>query len=190
MTTPDLTHERLYTVEEFAALPGGGPLRELIRGRIIDVPPAGTDHSMLASWIATLLNNSALPGRLGIVTGEQGGYLLSEDTVRAPDAAFMSRERLRKRGPYAVGGPDLVVEVVSPGDSAGELQGKINDFFRAGTRLLWVVYPETRQIVVHTRNAARTLNEADTLDGGDVLPGFRVSVSQIFAVLDPPAPEG
>ncbi|MCS7072486.1 MAG: Uma2 family endonuclease, partial [Anaerolinea sp.] len=111
MTAPDSTRERLYTVEEFAALPGDGPLRELIQGRIVDVPPAGTDHSLLAALFVRLIGNFIDDRRPGIVTGEQGGYLLSEDTVRAPDAAFMSQERLRKRGPYAVGGPDLVIEV-------------------------------------------------------------------------------
>lgn len=185
---PETTQERLFTAEEYAALPSDGPLRELIQGRIVDVPPAGTDHSILAIWIATLLNNVVLPRRLGIVTGEQGGYLLSENTVRAPDAAFMSWGRLRRQGAYAVGGPDLVVEVVSPGDSAGDLQLKINDYVSAGTRLLWVVYPDTRQIVVHTPEAARTLNQADTLDGGDVLPGFSTPVSAIFAALEPPTP--
>ena len=185
---PETTQERLYTVEEFAALPADGPLRELIQGRIVDVPPAGTDHSILAALIATLLNNAALTRQLGIVTGEQGGYRLSENTVRAPDVAFMSWGRLRREGAYAVGGPDLVVEVVSPGDSAGDLQIKITEYFAAGTRVLWVVYPDTRQIVVHTPEAARTLNQADTLDGGDVLPGFSTPVSAIFAALEPPTP--
>lgn len=185
---PETTQERLVTAEEFAALPSDGPLRELIQGRIVDVPPAGTDHSILAARILRLMGSFIDDRRLGIITGEQGGYLLSENTVRAPDAAFMSWGRLRRQGAYAVGGPDLVVEVVSPGDSAGDLQIKINDYVSAGTRLLWVVYPDTRQIVVHTPEAARTLNVTDTLDGGDVLPGFSTPVSAIFAALEPPTP--
>jgi Uma2 family endonuclease len=190
MTTPDLTHERLYTVEEFAALPDDGRFYELVGGRIVEVTPADSLHSAVAVRIGRLLDAFVDDSGAGTVTGEQGGYLLSEDTVRAPDVAFIRADRQRKTGPYFEGAPDLAVEVLSPDDAASAVRAKIKDYFAAGARLVWIVDRFQREITVYrTATDAHILTEADTLDGGDVLPGFRVPVRKIFAVLDPPSAE-
>lgn len=186
--------ERLYSVEEFAALPADGRFYELVEGRIVAMTPADSFHSAVAMRIGRLLDSFIDDSGIGMVTGEQGGYRLAADpdTVRAPDVAFIRAERLSRRiGAYIDGAPDLVVEVMSPTDSAVELSEKIDAYFAAGTRLLWVVYPRQRRIVVYDAPLqSHILTEADTLDGGEVLPGFSTPVSKIFAVLDPPVQEG
>lgn len=186
--------ERLVTVEEFAALPADGRFYELVEGRIVPMTPADLFHSAVATRIGRLLDSFVDDSGIGTVTGEQGGYRLTSDpdTVRAPDVAFIRAERLSRRiGAYIDGAPDLVVEVMSPSDSAVDLSEKIDAYFAAGTQLLWIVYPRQRRIVVYDAPLqSHILTEADTLDGGAVLPGFSAPVRKIFAVLDPPAQEG
>lgn len=106
------------------------------------------------------------------------------DTVRAPDAAFIAQDRLpagrRHRG-YFEGAPDLTVEVVSPEDRPAEVRAKVREWLEAGARLVWVLWPETRTVSVYPAHGdARDLGEADSLDGGDVLPGFSCRVGDLF----------
>ncbi len=109
---------------------------------------------------------------------------LSANTLRAPDAAFISKARLAtitqpdKFLPFP---PDLAVEVVSPGDTATEIQDKVNLYLEAGTRLVWVIYPDLRQAVVHRANrTAQTILYEGVLDGEDVLPGLSIALSDLF----------
>lgn len=185
MIAPPLTP--LMTAEEFAELPDDGRLLELVEGKINEMPPAATNHSAFAIWLAVLLSNFVVPRNPGTISGEQGGYLLQTDPdiVRAPDVAFMTWERRRKQGPYLVGGPDLVIEVVSPRDSAADIQIKIAQYMAAGTRLMWVFYPQTRSVMVHLPDgSARMITAPGVLDGGDVLPGFTLALEEAFAFLD------
>src|SRR5262249_14150410 len=124
---------------------------------------------------------------LGQVVAEIG-YQLSEnpDTVRAPDVSFMAKARVTPRtSDYDKTAPDLAVEVASPGNTASDLNEKISEYFEAGGRQVWVFYPKTRTIYLYTSHLkVKILSGDDTLDGGEVLPGFRVKVADIFAVLD------
>jgi Uma2 family endonuclease len=84
--------------------------------------------------------------------------------------------------------PDLAIEVLSEGNTPGEMERKLKEYFLAGTKLVWLVNPANRSVVVHTApDERRTLREADTLDGGDVLPGLAIPVQRIFERL-PPGP--
>jgi Uma2 family endonuclease len=105
--------------------------------------------------------------------------------VRAPDLAFVCRERLppenQPRGFWEIA-PDLVVEVVSPNDTRAEIQLKVREWIEAGVRLVWVVYPDSRTVeVIRTLLDREELTADDTLDGGDVLPGFSCAVAELFA---------
>lgn len=157
---------------------------ELVRGEIREMVPAGGEHGEVAGDIFALIHAHVRKHRLGRVTAAETGYILSIDpyTVRAPDVGFVSRERTTERLPkgYIPFAPDLAVEVVSPGDTAGEIHEKVLEFLRAGTRLVWVLYPESKTIVVHASEGAHTLTEEDTLEGSDVLPGFTVPVREVF----------
>jgi Uma2 family endonuclease len=124
--------------------------------------------------------------KLGACGGAETGFKIASDpdTVRAPDLSFVSRERIPE-GParikFFTGAPDLAVEVLSPGDTRREVDEKVADWLEAGARAVWVIDPKRRVVTVYgsTADAVR-LSEEEELDGGDVVPGFRCKVSEIF----------
>ena len=145
------------------------------------------EHGAIVVNLVTELLNFVKPRRLGILTASDSGVWLERDpdTVREPDIAFFSAETSPLdewvHG-YAEVVPDLVVEVGSPGDSHRELNDKALMWLSFGTRLVWVVHPDTRTVDAHRANRpVVTLSEAQTLDGLDVLPGFTCPVVEIFA---------
>ncbi|NCO39258.1 MAG: Uma2 family endonuclease [Armatimonadetes bacterium] len=122
---------------------------------------------------------------LGRVYAAGTGFLIGRDpdTVLAPDCAFIVQDRLRKPPSKTYGEvvPDLVVEVVSPHDTAEEVAAKVRERIEAGVRLVWVVYPGMRAVPVHrTAREIRLLREDDELTGGEVVPGFEVAVGELF----------
>lgn len=123
---------------------------------------------------------------LGLVTGEQGFLRLTTGRVRGPDVAFVAWNKLPDgRGPDAPVpklAPTLAVEVISPGNTKREMEEKLADYFRSGVELVWYVYPDRKQVEVFTGPEAKiVLGETDTLDGGNVLPGFALSLAELFA---------
>lgn len=179
--------DTLISLDEFERLPDNEWRTELVRGRLIREPPAGMDHGHLANHVAYLVTGFAYQHDLGEVYAAETGFVLFEDppTVRAPDVAFVSRARLPSTE-EAVGfgrmAPDLAVEIVSPSNTAAEILDKVADYLEAGSRLVWVVEPAGRRITVYrSRTEIQLLQEGDALDGYDVLPGFSLSVAEIFA---------
>jgi Uma2 family endonuclease len=177
---------RQVTVEEFATMPLDG-LWELIDGELVEVTPAADEPSSTGMTIGYLLVQHVRPAGLGRVYGADGGFVLFPDrnTVLVPDVAFVTKERApkgeaRKKFPRLA--PDLAVEVLSPSDRMADALAKVAMYLQAGTQLVWLVNPTTRTVVVF-RSALDpvTLGESDTLDGGDVLPGFSVPVAEIFS---------
>jgi Uma2 family endonuclease len=181
--------KQLLTAEEFWALPETpGARYELVRGELSELPGTGGKHGRLALWIGALLLRFVGERGLGVVSGDGTGYLLyrDPDLVRIPDVSFVARERVPAGGvpegfwPFA---PDLVVEIVSPNDRAEDVQGKVREYLAAGTRLVWVVWPRLRLVTMHEAGGGyRERGPDDDLDGGDVLPGFRVRVAELLAV--------
>lgn len=181
---------KLYTADEFWEEFGGTKGVELVRGVVVKtgMTPTSTGHMFIAGWLTHVLYAYVEQHDLGNVTTAEGGFILSDDptSVRAPDIGFIAKARLENTTPerFFSGPPDLAVEIVSPSDRAGDIQTKITDYLTAGTRLIWVVYPDTRTVVVHYPDGtARSFTEADTLDGGDVLPGFSLPVAEVFKKL-------
>lgn len=148
--------------------------------------PASFRPSNIAVRFAARLVIFADDHGLGEVTGADGGYVLGRDpdTVLAPDGAFVRAERLpsaAEQEHFAPVVPDLVVEVVSPSDSMTKVDDKVTRYLAAGVWLVWVFHPRWRTVTVRRPNQpARVLGETDELDGEDVLPGFRLAVSEIF----------
>ena len=165
---------------------GEGVRGELIRGVLRETMPSGQRHGKIVARLLILLGMFIEPRRLGTLVASDSGVLLERDpdTVREPDIAFTSIARLPADAVldgYAEVVPDLVVEIVSPGDRPRDLADKVAMWLSHGVRLVWVVRPASRAIEVHRSAAAvETLNEAATLSGNDVLPGFSCSVSAIF----------
>ena len=123
------------------------------------------------------------------MTGEAGFYELQSGPVRGPDVAFVSWDRMpgrwRVQEPIPTQTPDLVVEVLSPSNTAREMARKRDEYFRAGVRLLWEIDPRTRTVREYTAvDRVRDLTAADSLDGRDVLTGFTLPLADLFAELD------
>lgn len=160
---------------------------ELVEGVIVDMPKPKRIHGVVVAELTFRLTAYVKENDLGEMTSGDPGFVLERnsygrDTVRGLDIAFISKSR--ELGPpdfswYELG-PDLAVEVISPSNKAGDIHLKVMQLLNAGARLVWLVYPESRTVVVYTSDGATTLHETDTLSGGDVLPGFQLPVSDIF----------
>ena len=157
---------------------------ELVRGVLVVREPAGYRHGDVAARLTTLLMNHVNAHDLGRVLAAETGFRLATDpdTVRAPDVAFIRRERLPDPPPtgYAALAPDLVVEVLSPDDRPGEVLAKIADWLSAGTQLVWVVDPARHAARVYRADGSESLAAQDgMLDGEDVVPGFVCRLSEV-----------
>lgn len=184
MPTPARDTGELLTIEQFARLPDDATRKELVRGRVVREPTAGFEHGGIAMNVGHRLREFVVREDLGMVVAAETGFVLFEDppTVRAPDAAFVAKERLPEdRTGFARLAPDLAVEVVSPSNTMAQVHDKVCDFLDAGTRTVWIIEPRRRTVTVYrSRDDIRLLTEEDELDGGDVLPGFRVPVAELF----------
>ncbi|MGH7644888.1 MAG: Uma2 family endonuclease [Gemmatimonadales bacterium] len=173
------------TAEELLRLDLPGKRAELVAGVLVVSEPPGYRHGEVAARLAKVLMDHIDARGLGRVLAAETGFKLASDpdTVRAPDVAFVRRERLPDPPPdgYAELAPDLVVEVLSPGDPPGRVLAKIGDWLDAGAQLVWVVDPKRRQARVYRADGrASLIPEAGVLDGEDVVPGFTCSLGAIF----------
>ncbi len=176
----------LLTAADVERLSLPGKQVELVRGQLVVREPPGTWHGAVAAKLAHYLSAFVLPRGLGLVFAQDTGFKIASDpdTVRAPDVAFVARERLgliHARG-YAALSPDLLAEILSPDDRPGEVLAKVADWLAAGTRLVWVIDPERAEVRVHRQDGSLSLlREMDDLDGEDVLPGFRCPLRSVLA---------
>lgn len=177
--------DRLLTAEDLYGLPEEDVRYELEDGRLVVSEPPGWTHGEIAVAIAAPLHAFVRAHGLGRVV-VASGYVLARrpDTVRGPDVSFVRAERLPPREVahrFYEGAPDLAVEVVSPNDRAAEVARRVAGYLRAGTRAVWVVYPDTRSVAVHTPDGlARLHGPGAVLPGGDVLPGFSAAVDELL----------
>ncbi len=157
---------------------------ELLQGRIVRMSPVGCQHGQVVTQLLFLLKQHLLHEPVGQVFTEVGFKLASRpDTVRAPDVAFVRRERLPSPAPkgFFQGPPDLAVEVRSPDERPSEIRGKVNEYLSAGVPLVVVVDPDDERVTCHRQLAPPvTLTADDCLDFGDVIAGFTCQVSEIF----------
>ena len=180
------TSAKLMTADELLEMPDDGSRYELIEGELAELTPPGAAHGFVAANSSGILREFVRPRGLGVVFGAETGFVISTDpdTVRAPDAAFVASDRLPEGGlpvTYLRLAPDLVVEVVSPSDTAAEVHQKVCAWLNAGCRLVWVIYPETRSVTVYrSMEDVSILGPNDTLDGAPVLEGFSIRVSELF----------
>jgi Uma2 family endonuclease len=179
--------EKLYTVDEFWAfmqLPENeGRRLELDEGVIVDMGSSSKRNTITAARIIYLLSAHVLPNNLGVITAPDSGFKLGKRTWRQPDVAYVSAARLDTLdGTYFTQAPDLAVEVASEGEDTFK---KAQEYLSAGTRMVWIFYVLERSINVVTLKAdgeyrVVQLTDEDTLDGGEVLPGFSLPVREIF----------
>ena len=174
------------TAAELAQLPDDGWRYELVEGELRKRPPPGYDHGVVTQRLSQRLGVYAEDNNLGVVCAAETGFLIgtNPDTVRAPDVAFVRAERAPALGQikgYWTGAPDLVAEVISPSDTYSEVSKKAATWLTAGTRLVLIVDPGEHTVTVYSAPAGiRTLTVQDTLDGGDVVPGWTLPVRELF----------
>lgn len=157
-------------------------LCELVNGTLVE-KTLGYRESLVACRIAFLLGEWHKGRHLGLISGETGMMRLLGHQVRIPDVAFVSWDRLPDRRVPDEPIPDLAVEVISPSNTADEMQNKLREYFAAGGRLVWFVDPHLRTVEVYTSPTDMTrLRDPDTLTGGDVLPDFETTVATLFDV--------
>ena len=179
------TKPKLMTAGELLAMPRrDGRKYELIRGVLVEKMPTGRPHAVVVTLIAMVLGSFVLSRNLGEVHTGEPGYLLEigPDTVRAADVAWIASGRLPEEAAgYPNLAPDLAVEVKSPSNSYPELHRKAEMWLSFGARQVWNADPEHTTVTIYRPNSTPvTLHEDDTIDGGDLLPGFSVPVWRFF----------
>jgi Uma2 family endonuclease len=177
------------TAEDLLRIPDDGFRYELVRGELRKMAPAGHAHGRIVINISTPLDQYVRANSLGAVYAAETGFKLSSspDLVRAPDVAFIRQERIKEVGNiegYWPGAPDLVAEVISPNDIYTAVEEKVFDWLEAGTQMVIVVNPRKRSVTIYrSLTQIAVLTEKDTIDGGEVVPGWSLPVSDIFAEL-------
>ena len=177
--------KRITTAEELLDMPDDGYRYELVRGELRKMAPAGSEHGDISADIHGSLHPYVRANNLGKTRIAEPGFILERapDSVRAPDIAFVRRERIEAIGRttrYWPEAPDLAIEVISPNDRYSEVNEKVADWLAAGTRMVVVANPRNRTVNVHTPDNTTTLTMGDTLDGGDVVPGWQMPLTDIF----------
>jgi Uma2 family endonuclease len=182
---PEMTAAKLVTAEELLHLSIPDKRVELIRGVLVVREPAGGRHGRIAVNVTIELGTFVRAHGLGVVYAAETGFTIARgpDTVRAPDVAFIRQDRLPSPEPVGFPelGPDLVVDVLSPGDRPGEVLTKVAHWLSAGTALVWVIDPARRIARVYRADGSETIVTADqAVDGEDVVPGFSCLLSAVL----------
>ena len=187
----------IVTPDDFLHHPAANDRTELVRGHIQVMTPASAAHGLVSGTVFHLLASHVRQHKLGACFADSTGYTLPNlpNTVRAPDASFVRRERLPANGVgagFLEMAPDLAVEVLSPNESREDIAAKLADYRVAGTPLVWVIDPAARTVtVISATEDDATVGESQRLSGGSTLPGFTCSVRDLFeglaAPLTPPS---
>ncbi|MEP6960476.1 MAG: Uma2 family endonuclease [Acidobacteriota bacterium] len=172
------------TLDELARMPEDGLRHEIDAGELLVMTRPKLRHGKIQGKIFRLIGNFVEAGRLGEVVPESGFILGRDpDILRGPDVAFVCHERLKdvSEDGWPELGPDLVVEVVSPSDTARQIDRKVHQYLAAGTLAVWVVYPDTKSVQVFEPGSVVRLVEGDgLLSSPQALAGFEIRVREIF----------
>ena len=177
--------QTLLTAEQFLELPDKeGTIRELDEGRLVEMAPPNLVHGIIVSRVSTLLEIHVreTSADLWVVSGP--GFQLGTEILRIPDAFLVRKSAADAMGAdrgWYKGVPDLVAEVVSPSDNATDLDRRVHQYLNAGASAVWVLFPETRHVMVYQQDGTRLdLREGQELTLPDLLPELRIEVSRIF----------
>jgi Uma2 family endonuclease len=178
-----------WTDAEFMALPDDGHRYELVNGALVDMGNSGAKHGYVCSTLMILLGGYVRLQRLGAMFDSSTAFKMKSGNRRAPDISFVAKERLQGLEDlpdgFLEGAPDLVVEILSPGNTTEEIHTKIVEYFENGARLIWVVHPNEHYVLVYrsSQEPDRLLKSTDSLDGEDVVSGFLLPVADLFQKL-------
>ncbi|XGV88520.1 MAG: Uma2 family endonuclease [Limnothrix sp. BL-A-16] len=192
--TPESSASSPWTDAAFMALPNDGHRYEIVNHQLIDLGNSGALHGYICSTLIILLGSYIRSQKPGLLFDSSTGFKMQNGNTRSPDLAFFAKNRLQgfttlPTG-FLEGAPDLAVEVLlpglSPGNTVEEIDGKITEYFANGTRLMWVINPKQRYILVYRspQEPDRLLKTADRLDGEAIIPGFSLPIAELFQELD------
>ena len=168
-------------------MPDDGFRYELVKGELVKMAPAGSEHGDLAMRIGWRLGQYVENHELGKTFASETGFQIASnpDTVRAPDLAFVNARKVQEAGVvrgYWPGAPDLAVEVISPSDGCTAVQAKVLDWLDAGTLMVVVVNPRQQTVTVYrSRTDITILTVNDVIDGNDIVPGWTLAIQDLFA---------
>lgn len=188
VTSPS-TQRKTWTDAEFMALPDDGHHYEIINGELIDMGNSGALHSYVAIVLSSALFTVVSFQKLGAMFDSSTAFKMKNGNKRSPDISFFAKERLQGittlPSGYLEGAPDLVVEVLSPGNTVEEIDHKLGEYFENGTRLAWVINPYQHYVLVYrsVQEPERLVRSIDSLEGEDVVPGFSLPVADLFQSL-------
>lgn len=180
--------QTLMTFEQYADLPEQeGVFRELDEGRVIEMSHPNWLHGAIQARVAHVVQTYLDQTGADFVLTQNAGFLLAPDTDRAPDVSLVRKSTLASRevvkGGSLRGAPELAIEIVSPSDSAEDLDRKTEQYLRAGTGAVWIVYPEIRHVIIYRRSGEmRRMGAGQSIDEPELPPGLSIGVEQIFAV--------
>ena len=181
--------KKVWTDEEFMALPDEGHRYEIVNGELIDMGNSGALHGYVCSLLLAALIGYIVPKKLGVILDSSTAFKMKNGNKRSPDIGFFAKERLQGMTElptgFLEGAPDLAVEVLSPGNTVEEIDSKIAEYFDNGTRLIWVINPSQHYVLVYrsAQEPDRLLKSVDFLDGEEVIPGFTFPVANLFQPL-------
>jgi Uma2 family endonuclease len=180
--------QNIETADQLLAMPDDGRRYELIAGVLSMMSPAGSEHGRVALRIASRLARHVEDLDLGQTYAAETGFLLARDpdTVRAPDAAFVSHQRLASveaTSGYLSLAPDLVVEVVSPSDSFSDVEAKAQQWTDSGTRIVLIADPVNQTLIVYqSASDIRVLRSGEAFESGDFCGGWKLTVDEAFDI--------
>lgn len=189
-TATELKAERkVWTDEEFMALPQDGHRYEIVNGELMDMGNSGALHGNIAIILSSALFAVVNAQNLGALFDSSTAFKMKNGNKRCPDISFFAKTRLQGMTElptgFLEGAPDLVIEILSPGNTVEEIHGKLVDYFENGTRLAWVIYPNENYVLVYrsVQEPDRLLKSVDLLEGEEMIPGFTFPVANLFQKL-------
>lgn len=180
--------DRIQTAAELFSAPRSGKRYELVKGVLIVMSPAGSEHGRIASRILIRLGSHVEARDLGETFAAETGFLIESepDTVRAPDAAFVSHKKLSETvqtSAYLPLSPDLVVEVVSPNDSSSEVEAKAEQWINAGSQIVLVADPKNETLRIYrSKSEIQVLHAGEAFSSGDVCGDWQLAVNDVFKI--------
>jgi Uma2 family endonuclease len=181
--------KQVWTDEAFMSLPKDGHRYEIVDGELIDMGNSGALHGNIAIILSSALFAIVNAQKLGALFDSSTAFKMKNGNKRSPDISFFAKARLQGITELPIGflegAPDLAVEILSPGNTIEEIDDKIAEYFNNGARLVWVISPTQRYILVYrcAQEPDRLLKSVDSLDGEDVIPGFTLPVAALFQKL-------
>jgi Uma2 family endonuclease len=185
------TSGKVWTEDDLLVLPEDGYIHEVVSGELVMSPKNTFQHECIFNRLFLALGQFNQQHRLGVVRGSNAGFWMKNRNCRAPDISFIPKARLEQLGfqpnsrRFFPGAPDLAVEILSPSNTRGEIDGRLKDFFESGTQIAWIINPDDECVEVCRSPIRRSLvATGGLLDGEDLLPGFTYPIADLFKVWD------